>query len=678
MGLKPENLDALGNVDKITGGEPVDKVLVNPPFEKLSKPWEIDGYQVVKLDHRLAAEALGAMKDDGKAVLIVGATKESGGMQDQERPFFNWLYSTFNVVDHFEVAGDLYKRMGAQWPVRFIVIDGRQASEKIAPAPGTIDRLDSWKALYGRYERFEAFNQKHPETDGQDGAVDALDGGQPTEGAAGGVEGSGQADGQSSASGQGGKSSGRAGSKGKPGTGSGSSSAGRRGSGQSQSDVADGQLGNGRTAESGGLEQGKSDTSTGKSSHKGDQKTDAERLAATSELASDFQVPYTSTSSGFNEGILTPRNMGEALNESLTELKQTVGDLDLFVMNELGYDSKEALHKAFMGLQVDAVAAAIFNIKRGQAVIIADQTGVGKGRQAAAIQRYALRNNLIPVFFTETENLFTDMHEELHDIGEQGVKPFILNDNVGVTVPGAVAGTTETLFARTGTRRTHGMNLMQRAGKLPEEANAVWLRYTQVNRVGNIQQWALMSIADKAVMILDESHNAAGDSNTGAFMKALLAEAKGAVYLSATWAKRPDNVPVYSLTSLGRAVTDVKKLPEIMQRGGLPLQTIISNMLSREGQLFRRERSFKGIDFNTRIVGAGKPQEQARQEAISDAVTDILRSVVDANSVFLNLDFESIKAEIVAQHGGSASSASNNKASVSVNSASFTSVAHNE
>ena len=74
--------------------------------------------------------------------------------------------------------------------------------------------------------------------------------------------------------------------------------------------------------------------------------------------------------------------MAEATDKALTQISNEVGDLDQFVQDKLGYDSINDLHKAFMALQVDTIAAAIYNIEyKNKGIIIADQTGVGKGRQ---------------------------------------------------------------------------------------------------------------------------------------------------------------------------------------------------------------------------------------------------------------------------------------------------------
>jgi hypothetical protein len=65
--------------------------------------------------------------------------------------------------------------------------------------------------------------------------------------------------------------------------------------------------------------------------------------------------------------------------------------IDEFVTSELGYDSIEEMHNALAAEQVDSVAMAIHNMWGGNAMIIGDQTGVGKGRQMAALIRWACK-----------------------------------------------------------------------------------------------------------------------------------------------------------------------------------------------------------------------------------------------------------------------------------------------
>ena len=162
-------VDASKNVPVID--EPVDVVITNPPFGKLEDeagkkaPEKVDGYKIEKLDHLIAAKALGTMADDGKAAIIVGANMmKAGQISGPERQFMNWLNTHYNVVDNFELDGALYRRQGAGYPVRVIVVHGRRATpDKTKVAPVEVDRIDNWR---GAYERIENLGTERPDESG--------------------------------------------------------------------------------------------------------------------------------------------------------------------------------------------------------------------------------------------------------------------------------------------------------------------------------------------------------------------------------------------------------------------------------------------------------------------------------------------------------------------------------
>ena len=122
-----------------------------------------------------------------------------------------------------------------------------------------------------------------------------------------------------------------------------------------------------------------------------------------------------------------PDSMSFETQVALEKIKDEVGgDIDAFVRHRLGYRNKIELCKALSAEQTDAVAMAIYNIEaRGQGMIIGDQTGIGKGRVAAAIIRYAVHYQKVqPVFITEKANLFSDIYRDLLAIGSSHLVPF--------------------------------------------------------------------------------------------------------------------------------------------------------------------------------------------------------------------------------------------------------------
>src|SRR5690606_26054413 len=130
-----------------------------------------------------------------------------------------------------------------------------------------------------------------------------------------------------------------------------------------------------------------------------------------------------------------PDSMAYETHEALAQIKEAVGgDVDNFVRDRLGYATKTALCKALSAEQTDAVMMAIYNIEaRGQGMIIGDQTGIGKGRVAAAMIRYGCHQGMKPVFLTEKANLFSDIYRDLYAIGSGRLKPFIVNSRESKT-----------------------------------------------------------------------------------------------------------------------------------------------------------------------------------------------------------------------------------------------------
>ena len=81
------------------------------------------------------------MPANGRAVLILGGVRAEGEdarregyRQKAKREFYYNLYKDYNVVDHFSVAGDMYSKQGASYPVDVIVIDGKGQSQRALPA----------------------------------------------------------------------------------------------------------------------------------------------------------------------------------------------------------------------------------------------------------------------------------------------------------------------------------------------------------------------------------------------------------------------------------------------------------------------------------------------------------------------------------------------------------------
>jgi tRNA1(Val) A37 N6-methylase TrmN6 len=326
-----------------------------------------------------------------------------------------------------------------------------------------------------------------------------------------------------------------------------------------------------------------------------------------------------------------PDSMDYEVHQALEHVTSAVGgDMDNFVRHRLGYHTKADLVRALSAEQIDAVGMAIYNIEAlNQAIIIGDQTGIGKGRIAGAIIRYATQRGLKPIFLTEKANLFSDLYRDLSAIGSDKLKPFIVNSR-------------ET---KTDIKDEDGIVIYQ--APLAMEQNSVFesknlsgydfvmATYSQFNSPDrkSTKPHFLSSIATDNIIVMDESHNASGLSKTGAFMQTVLAKTMGACFLSATFAKRPDNMPIYAMkTAISEANMSKEDLVDAILTGGVALQEVLASQLVAEGQMIRRERSYEGIEVNY-ITLSEKANEQM---AIADNITQVLRDIIDFQTEYVD------------------------------------------
>ena len=334
-------------------------------------------------------------------------------------------------------------------------------------------------------------------------------------------------------------------------------------------------------------------------------------------------MPYIPKSKGKSLQVDTPDSMSFEITTALDALQKHIGSVDDYVMKALNYQSIDALYKSLSAEQIDVVALNIYNIEqKGQGIIIADQTGIGKGRCAAAMIRYAVNQGLKPIFITEKPNLFSDLYRDLVAIGGSKLVPFIVNGREGKTMVKDEDGNVvyEPLPANQQAE-------IFKSRKMPHGFDYVMCTYSQISDSnGSAKISFLQSIVPNNNLILDEAHNASGLSNTGQTLQAMVRECKGVTFLSATFAKRPDNMPLYAAkTCISEANLSSEGLTEAIIKGGVALQEVISSQLVGQGQMVRRERTYEGIEVNYITL----TEHAVRDKKIADNVTEILRDIIE-------------------------------------------------
>jgi hypothetical protein len=354
--------------------------------------------------------------------------------------------------------------------------------------------------------------------------------------------------------------------------------------------------------------------------------------------------------------VNTPDSMSAEIHAAVDELMEKVGNLDDYVATKLGIETLNELYFAFSAEQIDALALAIYNIEeKGEGIIIADQTGIGKGRIAAGMIRYAVFNNKQPIFMTEKPNLFSDIYRDLIAIGAGQLLPFIVNSREDKT---NVKDENGNLLYQAPDKTVQDRIIS--SGRLPNNYHFMMLTYSQIN-IGETDKKGkpkptspklkfLRNIAQDNIVILDESHNAAGNSYTGQNLQSIAEVCQGICFLSATFAKRSENMPIYAMkTCMKEANLSQDAITNAMDKGGVALQEIISADLVSQGQLIRRERTFEGVEINY-IVTTNLEKEQREK---SDIVTDIIRRIIKFQEDYIIPEIEEMD-KIQSSSNGSA------------------------
>jgi predicted RNA methylase len=362
---------------------------------------------------------------------------------------------------------------------------------------------------------------------------------------------------------------------------------------------------------------------------------EAQALALELELMSfdELGMPYVPASSScFVLNTVVPDSMGFETHSALQRIKEAVGgDIDEYVRIKLNYRTNVELCKALSAEQIDAVAMSVYNIEeRGVGMIIGDQTGIGKGRIAASIIRYAVEQGVQPIFITEKANLFSDIYRDLSAIGSSHLVPFIVNGRESKTDIKDEDGNIiyQALPTADQSRIFEGQSI-------PRNFHFVVATYSQFNSPEKkpTKPAFLNAIAEDNIIIMDEAHNSSGSGNTGNFMQSALSKTRGVVFLSATFAKRPDNMPIYAMkTSIRDASMTRDALIEAITKGGVALQEILASQLVAEGQMVRRERSFEGVEVNYITL----EQKEQEHRAIADNVTSIIRDIIKFQTTYVD------------------------------------------
>lgn len=710
------------NVTSQDGTQPfadkdVDVVITNPPFGSAT-PKEYDGYTISSLEGQMAINALESMKDDGRAAIIIGGKTEyakNGSLKPKDKAFLGYLYSHYNVEDVINVDGSLYAKQGTTYPTRIILINGRRkydSEHKVFPPVEKDARAETVKDYDELYKRIEDDILRSKEQPVDIRRNEVREGDKP----------SGGENVSDSTEENGGR--GRLGTtrvpnttlensepseldpstrpveqsedaNGRPveatGNGDSNTDGGGRQTSAPESGSADGGSERGGNVPSGGNEpvrngDGENGRERGVRHGTGhiQQPLDSTPKEEKKQTLATEKVKYQPHSSAYSIGAVVPARQKEALDNVLNKL----GDADQYLVDNLGYNDKEDLYAHLAAEQIDAVALGLKQMEKGNGFIIGDQTGIGKGRQAAAIIRYAVKQGRIPISFTQKANLFSDTYRDLNDIGSPELRPFILassnEGNIKVNYDEEVKG----LDGKTTTVRKQKvvykvpskaetesvLKYIAENGKLPEGYDYILTTYSQIrngmeewkggkwkakkkvtatDRNGQMKRDAIKRIAENSIFILDESHDAAGEGSGSAFIQEVLPKVKGVTFLSATYAKTPDAMKLYALkTDLGGKSKEEGengnaswKVMNAIKRGGAVFQEIMSQALTKSGQMIRRERDMTGVTIDWNPLTENEVEIQGQRDKF-DNIFGIFNDILNFQRTYVDAKLEQMSDDL--------------------------------
>lgn len=682
------NLRRLGfkNVTSQDGTQPfadkdVDVVVTNPPFGSAT-PKEYDGYKISSLEGQMAINALESMKDDGRAAIIIGGKTEyakNGSLNPKDKAFLGYLYSHYNVEDVINVDGSLYAKQGTSYPTRIILINGRRLNENAFPPVKDKARAEAVKDYDELYKRIEddilrgermdssiggETRSAQPELDKQ-GAAST-----PKERVRAGERGGSKPDGEresdlfdsTSVSGTHDDLENQRGTEPRQDGGLPNGDSRTDGTGTEPSPSKEPttgtneQRGNG----SGGAGRNDAQPSTDEPANAGSgsgPRGQLQRVDKSVRGLSTEKVTYTPKSGNpFTLKAVMPADQQEAVNKNLEKL----GDADQFLVDELGYNDKDDLYSHFAAEQVDSVALALQQAKKGNAFIIGDMTGIGKGRQAASLIRYAKKQGQVPVYFTKTAGLLSDVYRDLVDIGSPDLRPFVFGSAKEAAITDSDGKVVFALPSKSEVKRV--LDYIEKNGKLPDEYDYVLTTYSQVSNgvyefdengarkekklakgktfgaaalSGQRRRDAIEKLMGNAYLILDESHTAGGNSGQGNYFQHIIQKAKNVTFFSATFAKRPDNMPIYALrTAMNEGGMKSSDLIDAVKRGGATLQEIMSQTLTQCGQMIRRERDMTGVTIDWKAID--EPERVQEQREQYDSIIGLFNDIINFQKKYVS------------------------------------------
>lgn len=301
---------------------------------------------------------------------------------------------------------------------------------------------------------------------------------------------------------------------------------------------------------------------------------------------SDKKIDYLPVSKSWSNNTVYSSTLTAAMS-AVSQILGSFEDIDQFIIDQLGYSTKQELFDSLNAEQIDGTALALLQLEKRGMFICGDQTGLGKGRMCAAVIRYCILNSIPVVFVTKMPELFQDMFRDCTGIKLKNFRPYILSTKGNKK---AVIKTGRTIYKAGGVFSKDYHNILF--------TNYSQFNSANTNKINLIKDY----IGTDGVVILDEAHEASGpESKTGMVFRSIIKDCRFVYFLSATFSKTSTTLGIYLMRSKIFSIIDEDVLAKLVKAGGLAVNELITENLVANYEMIRREKSLKNksIDYHT-------------------------------------------------------------------------------
>lgn len=312
------------------------------------------------------------------------------------------------------------------------------------------------------------------------------------------------------------------------------------------------------------------------------------------------------------------------------------GGVDAVVAASLGLGIGD-LGQTLTAEQVDAVGMSIHARDRARGFLLADQTGVGKGRSLAAMARAFLRRdprNKV-LYFTESPSI--NVPDVCRDLKAVGAMPEV---RLGFLTTGSSwidrsedPATGQEIATETKSLPGATQEAIFGSGVWPQAYNCLLTTYSRFNSgPENIRsQWLLNAGDEHTLVILDEAHNALNrQSNMGRNVRGLIERVgpENVIFGTATPARNPSGMDLYRPLLPRTDLVALDSLLDDVAAGGEVAQEAVATMMAEDGVMLRRDHDLSTVEFR---VDLPSDERMLRYQAIMDQFSPIVEQMVDAS-----------------------------------------------